>query len=127
MTASEINKNPDEKYTAPPEGTVLVSIIIVCYNSCKWLSNCLASLQKQTYFQKSEVILVDNASKDGTEQLARELTANWSNARVIQTGDNLGFGVANNQGAEVSQGKYLYLLNPDTQGVAFDQIVLASQ
>jgi GT2 family glycosyltransferase len=114
MMASKISNNPHEKHMALPDGGVLVSVIIVCYNSRQWLPNCLASLQKQTYFLKSEVILVDNASKDGTEQLAKELTANWSNARVIQTGDNVGFGVANNRGAEVSQGKYLYLLNPDT-------------
>jgi GT2 family glycosyltransferase len=114
MMASEISSNPHEKQMAPPDGAVLVSVIIVCYNSRQWLPNCLASLQKQTYFLRSEVILVDNASKDGTEQFARELTANWPNAHVIQTGDNVGFGVANNRGGEVSQGKYLYLLNPDT-------------
>ena len=113
----------------PPDGAVLVSVIIVCYNSCKWLPNCLASLEKQTYFVKSEVILVDNASKDGTEQFARELTANWSNARVIQTGDNVGFGAANNRGGEVSQGKYLYLLNPDTwlEADCLEQFFLAAE
>lgn len=97
----------------PGEG-VLVSIIIVCYNSRQWLPKCLASLEKQTYLPRSEVVLVDNDSKDGTESLARELTANWPKAKVIQTGGNIGFGAANNRGAEVSTGKYLYLLNPDT-------------
>ncbi|MEI8290832.1 MAG: glycosyltransferase family 2 protein [Verrucomicrobiota bacterium] len=93
---------------------VLVSVIIVCYNCRTWLPNCLASIQQQTHYLQSEVILVDNASADGTEQIARELTATWPNAQVVQTGSNVGFAAANNRGVDVARGKYVYLLNPDT-------------
>lgn len=100
--------------TILPGGATLVSVIIVCYNCRQWLPRCLDSLQKQTLFSQSEVILVDNASADGTEQHARELTAGWPNAHVIQTGTNVGFDAANNRGVERAAGKYVYLLNPDT-------------
>ena len=114
MKAAEIENDPRENYKVLPGGATLVSVVIVCYNSRRWLPKCFDSLQKQTFFHQSEVILVDNASKDGTELLARELTAGWSNACVVQTGDNVGFGAANNCGVKVSQGRYVYFLNPDT-------------
>ncbi len=106
---------PASRQNSPvPSGEgILVSVVIVCYNSRTWLPQCLDSIQKQTLFRQSEVIVVDNASKDGTEQLARELMAGWSNAQVIQTGGNVGFGAASNRGVGRSQGKYVYLINPD--------------
>jgi len=92
---------------------VLVSVILVCYNSSEWLPKCIASLRSQTVFQRIELIVVDNASSDRSEDSARTLTAGWDNVRVLQTGKNLGFS-ANNLGAEIARGQYLYLLNPDT-------------
>ncbi len=89
-------------------------MIIVCYNCRQWLPKCLDSLEKQTLFRQAEVILIDNASTDGTEDQARELTAGWSNAQVIQTGKNVGFDAANRGKVEQAAGKYVYLLNPDT-------------
>jgi GT2 family glycosyltransferase len=64
-------------------------------------------------FGQSELILVDNASSDNSEELGRQLTTGWPNVQIIQTGRNLGFS-GNNKGAEIARGKYLYLLNPDT-------------
>ena len=112
MTA-EAKPAPRQNAPVPPGEEILISVVVVCYNSRTWLTQCLDSIQKQTFFRRSEVILVDNASKDGTEQLARELTAGWSSAQVIQTGGNVGFGAASNRGVAVSQGKYIYLINPD--------------
>src|SRR5260370_21165110 len=94
-------------------GTPQVSVILVCYNSSQWLTKCLESLRKQSIFDQTELIVVDNASADGSENLARRLTEGWPNVRILQTGCNLGFS-ANNRGAEIARGKYLYLLNPDT-------------
>ncbi len=91
----------------------LVSVILVCYNSRDWLPKCLESLRTQTIFERTETIIVDNASPDGSEQKARELTVGWSRVQVLQTGGNLGF-CANNRGAEVARGKYLFIVNPDT-------------
>ncbi len=112
--AAETDQKPRPSAKILPGGPTLVSVIIVCYNCRQWLPKCLDSLEKQTLFRQAEVILIDNASTDGTEDQARELTAGWSNAQVIQTGKNVGFDAANNRGVEQAAGKYVYLLNPDT-------------
>ncbi len=96
-----------------PEPALLVSVILVCYNSRAWLPRCLESLRSQTLFSRMEIIVVDNASGDDSETLGRQITADWPNVSIIQTGSNLGFS-ANNRGAQAARGRYLYLLNPDT-------------
>jgi len=95
-----------------PNGPLLVSVIIVTYNCREWLPRCFETLRQQTIYGQTELIIVDNASADGTEAAARELLADWTNATVIQTGENLGFS-ANNRGVEAARGKYVYLYNPD--------------
>ena len=97
-----------------PDKTPLVSIIIVCHNDGKWLPRCLRSVREQTVFDRIEVIIADNASSDGSADMARELIADWPNANVLPTGGDNGFGVACNLASGASRGKYLYLLNPDT-------------
>ncbi len=92
----------------------LVSVIIVCHNDGKWLKRCLDSLRQQSIFDQIELIIADNASEDGSDQLARSLTSDWPNARFLSTGGDNGFDVACNRAAVIAQGKYLYLLNPDT-------------
>jgi GT2 family glycosyltransferase len=96
--------------------TVLVSVVLVCHNDGKWLSRCLESLRRQTVIDQVEVIVADNASADGSDQLARDLLADWpnTNARFLSTGGDLGYGVACNRAAQVALGQFLYLLNPDT-------------
>ena len=91
-----------------------VSVIIVCHNDGKWLPRCLASVRTQTIFDRIEVIIADNASQDGTNKLAQELIAGWSNAKFLPTGGDNGFAVACNRGAQAARAKYLYLLSPDT-------------
>ncbi len=91
----------------------LISVILVSYNSCDWFPRCLESLRTQTIFARTEILIVDNASTDGSEQKAREITRDWSNVQVVQTGRNEGF-CANNRGAEIARGKYLFIVNPDT-------------
>lgn len=92
---------------------VWVSLIIVCYNDGRWLPRCLESFRNQTIFPHLEVILVDNASRDGTDRVAQELVAGWPNAQFIASGSNLGFGGGSNLGARAARGKYLMLLNSD--------------
>ncbi|HRT10511.1 MAG TPA: glycosyltransferase family 2 protein [Candidatus Paceibacterota bacterium] len=92
---------------------VWVSLIVVCYNDGRWLRRCLESFRTQTVFSHLEVILVDNASTDGTDKLAQELISGWTNARFIASGGNLGFGGGSNVGARAARGKYLMLLNSD--------------
>jgi GT2 family glycosyltransferase len=93
--------------------TPSISVIIVCHNDGKWLPRCLESLRKQTIRDQIEVILVDNASEDGTDTLAESLIADWSQARLLRTGGDNGFAVACNRGAIAATGDYLYLLNSD--------------
>ncbi len=87
-----------------------VTVIIVNLNGEKYLRDCLASLAVQT-FTDFEVILVDNASTDGSVFFVAE---NYPEVKRILNRENLGFGEGNNVGMRVAQGKYIALLNNDT-------------
>lgn len=87
-----------------------VSIIIVNYNTCKMTFECICSVFENTQNVDYEVILVDNASSDGS----KEFFERDNRITYIYSSENLGFGRANNLGAESSHGKYLFLLNSDT-------------
>ena len=97
-----------------PKQTLRISVILVCYNSRDWLPKCVQSLLCQTCVHETEIIIVDNASADGSEELARQLTKDFANSVILQTGFNAGFARANNRGAQAARGRYLYFLNPDT-------------
>jgi GT2 family glycosyltransferase len=92
----------------------LISVIILNYNGAPWLPRCLDSLRRQTIFEQIEVLVADNKSPDGSDQLAEQLMQGWPNGRVIQNGENLGFAEGNNRAAATAKGKYLFLLNNDT-------------
>lgn len=89
-----------------------VSIIIVSWNVKEELKICLKSIQKHTQDIEYEVIVVDNASEDGT-QLMIQTELPW--VHLIASNTNLGFGTACNRGAEQATGDVLIFLNPDTQ------------
>jgi GT2 family glycosyltransferase len=86
-----------------------VSLIIVTYNSAPCIKPCLASAFAQTGVS-FECIVVDNASKDDTIAATKEF-----NIRLLANRENIGYGRANNQGFAASQGRYIYLLNPDAR------------
>lgn len=88
-----------------------VSIIIVNYNTKQLLANCLATVFEKTKGVTFEVIVVDNASTDSSEEYIKE---RYPSVKWINSGENLGFGKANNLGAKSATGKYLFLLNSDT-------------
>lgn len=88
-----------------------VSIIIVNYNTKQLLADCLATIFEKTKNVIFEVIVVDNASTDGSEDYIKE---RYPDVKWINSGDNIGFGRANNLGAKYATGKYLFLLNSDT-------------
>ncbi|WNG35497.1 glycosyltransferase family 2 protein [Archangium minus] len=88
-----------------------VSVIIVNYNGEKLLADCLGSLARQTY-RDFEVIFVDNGSADASLARAREL---MPEARFLPLPENTGFAKGNNVGIAVARGKYLVLLNNDTE------------
>mgnify|MGYP002713048635 CR=1 FL=1 len=87
-----------------------VSIIIVNWNARDVLRGCLRSIEEQTHASR-EVIIVDNASHDGSADMVR---AEFSNFTLIANSTNKGFAAANNQGIEIATGRYILLLNPDT-------------
>lgn len=88
-----------------------ISVIIVNYNTKQLLADCLATVFEKTTGVTFEVIVVDNASTDGSEEYIKKRypSVKWINSR-----ENLGFGRANNLGAKYATGKYLFLLNSDT-------------
>lgn len=85
------------------------SILIVSYNAREHLTRCLESLARQAPAE-TEVIVVDNASRDGSADLVRE---RFPDCRLIALETNPGFGAANNRAAEVARGDALLLLNAD--------------
>lgn len=87
-----------------------LSIIIVSWNGKKWLKDCFDSIYRQTY-KNIEIILVDNGSSDGSVLYVRE---NYPKIKIIENERNLGFGRANNIGANNAEGEILFLLNNDT-------------
>ena len=87
-----------------------VSIIIVNYNTKDLTMQCIDSVIEKTTDVKYEIILVDNASVDGS----KELFENDDRITYYYNNENSGFGKANNIGFEIAKGKYLFLLNSDT-------------
>jgi len=98
--------------TAPGIARDVLSIVIVTYNSRQEIAACLDSLPPELFGLPVEVILVDNASSDGTLDFVR---ASYPRVTAFSTGGNPGFGAANNIGVHRSTGEYLLFLNPDTQ------------
>jgi GT2 family glycosyltransferase len=88
-----------------------VSVVIVNWNGRRYLHDCLASLQAQT-FTGFEVILVDNGSTDGSVEW---LMSRFPQVHLIRNETNVGFAAANNQAIRVSQAEFIATLNNDTR------------
>ena len=87
-----------------------VSVIIVNYNTKELTSQCIRSILNQTCGVSYEIILVDNASRDGS----KEYFENDTRIQYIYLETNGGFGFGNNRGIEIAHGDFLFLLNSDT-------------
>lgn len=92
-----------------------VSVIIVSYKTPNLLKIALESLYKFNNFNLFEVIVIDNASGDETAEI---LSNEFPQVKSIINKINLGFPAANNQGFSVASGKYIFMLNPDTEFVS---------
>lgn len=89
-----------------------ISIIIVNYNTLKLTKNTINSVIEKTKDLDYEIILVDNASTDGSVEFFEK---EYKDKIIfIKNDKNIGFGRANNKGIEIAKGKYVFLLNSDT-------------
>ncbi|MBQ2209909.1 MAG: glycosyltransferase family 2 protein [Prevotella sp.] len=88
-----------------------VCIVIVSYNVCQLLDECLQSVRKALDGLDAEVYVVDNSSSDGTVETLRP---RYPEVCFIANKDNVGFARANNQAIRQSEADYVLLLNPDT-------------
>jgi GT2 family glycosyltransferase len=88
-----------------------VSVIIVSFNTAALLYDCLTALFEACRTLALEVIVVDNASCDGSAEMVQ---ASFPQVRLVVNRENVGFGAANNQAISIAQGTYVLLLNSDT-------------
>lgn len=101
--ASEDGKKDNFRYD--------LTVITVNYKVKEYLANMLRSVQKAGEDLSLQIIVVDNASNDGSLEYLRPL---FPEAAFIANRENRGFGAANNQALERAEGKYCLLINPDT-------------
>ncbi|ORU00562.1 Glycosyl transferase, group 2 family protein [Anaerovibrio sp. JC8] len=92
------------------EGKKLTSIIILSYNALEYTQLCIDSIRKHTRPGTYEIIVVDNASKDGSAEWLKQ----QNDIRLILNQENVGFPKGCNQGMKIAQGTEMLLLNNDT-------------
>lgn len=88
-----------------------LTVIVVSYNTRDLTRACLESIYRETALPDFEVIVVDNASTDGSAEMIRD---EFPQVRLLALEKNVGFGAANNRAAAEANGRYILLLNPDT-------------
>lgn len=108
---SALAETRGEQCSAVDQPPVL-SIIIVTWNSARWLPACLQAVNAAIEGLNAEIWVVDNGSTDGTVETARRALPTGA---VITNDRNLGFARANNQAIERATGRLFLLLNPDTE------------
>lgn len=114
-TQAKVRKGSDES-------VVDMSIVLVCWNNKAYLDPCLKSLYEGGLKSSFDVIVVDNGSTDGSQQMLAE---KYPQVMLIQNAGNVGLGKASNQGIEATNGRHVLLLNNDTlvNGPALDVLV----
>lgn len=88
-----------------------LSIIIINYNTKQLTSDCIRSIKDKTKDLRYEIIVVDNASRDGSVPFLKQ---RFPDLLLIESPENLGFGRANNLAADIARADTLLLLNSDT-------------
>jgi len=88
-----------------------LSVIIVNYNGCKYLKDCLNSLYQHLNGISFEIIIIDNNSQD---ESCEYIKTNYPAIKLIESKINFGFGKGNNEAVKQSKGDYLLLINNDT-------------
>jgi len=90
----------------------VVSIVMLTYNALEYTKECIESIRHHTSYPH-EIILVDNASSDGTVEYLEQVVADNPHIRLIANDSNRGFAAGNNQGVAAARGDYVLLLNND--------------
>jgi GT2 family glycosyltransferase len=106
------SKMPHLSPAAPSPGSARISVVVVVWNAKHYVEECLGSLREHCSDVYSEVIVVDNASSDGTPEMIAELFPEF---HLILNSENLGFARANNIGIAQSSGDYICLVNSDVK------------
>ncbi len=91
-----------------------VSVVVVTYNNLELTRMCLDSIERHSDYPNLEVIVVDNASVDGTPAYLEAWARHGGQRQIVLNADNRGFAAANNQGLQQASGDYLVMLNNDT-------------
>ena len=87
-----------------------LSVVIVAWNAKKYLEPCLDSIYSAPPRMSMEVLVVDNASEDGTSEMVE---SRYPQVKLIKSSVNLGFSKGNNVAIREAQGRYIALVNPD--------------
>jgi GT2 family glycosyltransferase len=103
------------------EKSVDVSVLIVSWNTCDLLRDCLQSVYAGSGGATCEIIVIDNGSTDGSPEMVRR---EFGDVKLIANPDNLGFAAANNLGMTLATGRYVLLLNSDT--IVLDNAIVTS-
>jgi GT2 family glycosyltransferase len=92
-----------------------ISVVVISYNGIEFIDDCLSSTVSSLAGEASEIIVIDNASSDGTVELIK---GKYPQVTLIQNESNLGFARAVNQGFERTTAEYILILNQDTKIIA---------
>ena len=95
-----------------PNTSPILTVVVACYNSQKFISKCLDSILKST-FTGFELIIVDDASVDGTKDILEFYKNNYSSIQLIHNSKNIGPGPSRNLAIDKSNGKYITFVDAD--------------
>lgn len=115
---TNIKQTPDSRRDTMPD----MAIVLVCWNNKAYLEPCLDSLYDGGLQSSFSVVVVDNGSTDGSQDMLRE---RFPAVQIIQNEGNVGLGKASNQGILATQSRHVLLLNNDTlvNGYSLDALV----
>ena len=112
LPAYSRDARPDDSTDTQKKPDALTSIIILCCNGLKYTRQCLESIEQCTP-EPHEIIIVDNASTDGTPEFLRHYAEEHDNVTLIMNDRNRGYASGNNQAIRIAHGEYVVLLNND--------------